>query len=147
MRVLSHFPLTLTSKPHPLTMRRPDLTWCSSAWPKFRSPEHRLSESSVPIQGDNKTEKWRPQKIEQRRHSEIETHTHTPGWEKSRWGETRKRPFQTFPSFQPDVYPSSPPCSSPKSFMILPSIGAQSSISSFSCRTAWDQNMAPQPSP
>ena len=50
-------------------------------------------------------EKQSPQKEQKKMDTErwSLSLTHTQSWEKLRWGDTRPKPFQTFPSFQPDI--------------------------------------------
>lgn len=79
-------------------------------------------------------EKQSPQKEQKKMDTErwSLSLTHTQSWEKLRWGDTRPKPFQTFPSFQPDIQFL---FSLWKLLVILPTRGAQGSTTSLSCRT------------
>lgn len=116
---------------------------------QIQIPQDTGSQKLCPNPRRDKTEKWgNPRKKRKRwtqrnehtrtqTHTETHTHAHTGThrhtfvWEISRWGETRKRPFQTFSSFQPDVQPL---FSLRKPLVFLPAIEAQDSPSSLSCR-------------
>lgn len=101
--------VSLSAQPvSPIPSPRGGLTCYGSAWPEVRSSPHRLSESSAPKQGGDTTEKWRPKK-ENKGETHRDGDTLTPGWEKSGWGEARKRLSKpSLPSSHPSLPPRKP---------------------------------------